>query len=243
MKLGIYYTLGDLGLLNSINIFQSLLDAKIDLLEIGLPFSDPLLDGDVVQQSHMRAMQHNISWQELCAAIDKLKLSCNATQKISVMTTTQLLYTEKNRNEFPTVDGLLFSDLNYNIKYPHPMPTPRVWFLSPDLVLNTKNLIPPENISMIYLTRIQGITGDNQKIQKVTEQAIKILKNNFNHNIWLGFGISNKQDIQEAKEIGADGVVIGSAFIKYIQNSFQQNNFSKNKLNAIICEFIKEIWQ
>ncbi len=241
MKIGIYYTLGDLGLLNSINIFQNLLESQVDLLEIGLPFSDPLLDGEVIQRSHTRAMQQNISWPQICDAIKKLKINCKATQKISVMTTTQLLYTEERRQLLPIVDGLLFSDLNYKVKYPYPIQTPRVWFLSPDLVLNAKNLTPPENISMIYLTRIQGITGANQQVQKITADAIKILKNNFEQEIWLGFGISNKQDIQEAKEMGADGVVIGTAFIKYIQTQLLQKNFSTSEVNLLVSKFVADI--
>ena len=55
MKIGIYFTIGDLGLNNSIHIFKGLIQGGVDLLEIGIPFSDPLLDGITIQQSHTRA--------------------------------------------------------------------------------------------------------------------------------------------------------------------------------------------
>ena len=92
MKIGIYFTIGDLGLKNSLAIFKGLLDGQIDLLEIGLPFSDPLLDGTTIQESHARAVKENISWEEICNALSDLKKMCNLNQQISVMTTSQHLY-------------------------------------------------------------------------------------------------------------------------------------------------------
>jgi tryptophan synthase alpha chain len=220
MKIGIYFTIGDLGLKNSLAIFKGLLDGQIDLLEIGLPFSDPLLDGTTIQESHARAVKENISWEEICNALSDLKKMCNLNQQISVMTTSQHLYDINRRSKLPTLDGILISDIRHNIQNPFPVSTKRVWFLNQEIALKKDNLFPPEEISMIYLTRVQGTTGENQKNELSTEMAISSLKNISNKEIWLGFGISNQKDVLEAKNQGASGVIIGSAFVKKITDYY-----------------------
>ncbi|MGY3804316.1 tryptophan synthase subunit alpha [Pigmentibacter ruber] len=238
MKIGIYHTLGDFGLKNSFSIFKHLLKANVDLLEIGLPFSDPLLDGVIIQESHKRALNSNLSWYEICTALNDLKKYCNHEQKISIMTTTQLLYTEERRASFPKFSGLLFSDLNYNKKLPFEISTPRVWFLTPEIVLNTENLVPPEKFSMIYLTRVQGVTGNSKELNISTQKAIAKLKAKFSTDIWLGFGISHKDHILEAKEIGANGVIIGSAFIDYLDKTFSKTKISDYVIQSAIEKFL-----
>lgn len=238
MKIGIYSTLGDFGLRNSFSIFKHLLNAKVDLLEIGLPFSDPLLDGTVIQDSHKRALNSTLSWQEICSTLSELKNYCNSEQQISIMTTTQLLYTEERRNLFPKFSGLLFSDLNYSKKFPFQISTPRVWFLTPEIVLNDEYLVPPENFSMIYLTRVHGITGNRNELSSSTEKAIAILKKKFNSDIWLGFGISHRDHIHEAKEIGASGVIIGSAFVNYMDKTLSKTKISDTEIQSAIEKFL-----
>ncbi|MBX9838126.1 MAG: tryptophan synthase subunit alpha, partial [Silvanigrellaceae bacterium] len=169
MKIGIYFTIGDLGIKNSLAIFKGLLDGKADLLEIGLPFSDPLLDGTTIQQSHARAVKENISWEEICNGLSDLKKMCNLNQQISIMTTSQHLYDINRRYKIPELDGILISDIRHNIQNPFPVSTKRVWFLNQEIALKKDNLFPPEEISMIYLTRVQGTTGENQKNELSTE--------------------------------------------------------------------------
>lgn len=241
MKIGIYFTIGDLGLKNSISIFRGLLAGNVDLLEIGLPFSDPLLDGITIQQSHSRAVNEKIEWDKICLALKELKNVCKNNQQISLMTTSQHLYDSNRRNKLPTLDGLLISDIRHNIQNPFPTSTKRVWFLNQEIVLKSNLLFPPEEISMVYLTRVQGTTGENQKNETSTQQAIEILKTNIDKDIWLGFGISNKQDIDEAKKQGASGVIIGSFFVKKITDYYFNNLKTKEQeeQQSALYEFSK----
>ena len=242
MKLGIYFTIGDLGLKNSISIFKGLLHANVNLLEIGLPFSDPMLDGIVIQQSHTRAVKQNIKWQDICNALQEIKSLCKLNQQISLMTTSQHLYDESRVKLLPKLDGILISDIRHNTSCPFAVPFKRVWFLNQEIVLKNKTLQPPEDISMIYLTRVQGTTGENQKKESSTKEAIQILKEKSDKDIWLGFGISTQKDILDAEELGADGAIIGSSFVKKVteyyfkkladKSDFEQENglyeFCKN---------------
>jgi tryptophan synthase alpha chain len=241
MIIGIYFTIGDLELKNSLAIFKGLLDANVDLLEIGLPFSDPLLDGIIIQKSHSRAVAQNLKWEEICSCLQEIKNLCKPHQKISLMTTAQHLYDESRVKLLPKLDGILISDLKHNIPSPFAVPFKRVWFLNQEIILKSKILLPPEEISMIYLTRIQGTTGDFQTKMTSTSEAIQKLKKISNKDIWLGFGISNQEDILDAKHKGADGIIIGSAFVKKINEFYSTQIVNKplfNQQNALY-EFSK----
>ncbi len=242
MKLGIYFTIGDLGLKNSLAIFKGLLHANVNLLEIGLPFSDPLLDGTVIQQSHTRAVAQNIKWQQICDSLQEIKNLCKSHQQISLMTTAQHLYDESRIKLLPKLDGILITDIKHNTPCPFAIPFKRVWFLNQEIVLKNKTLHPPEEISMIYLTRVQGTTGENQAQEASTKEAIQILQKKSEKDIWLGFGIASQQDILEAKKQGSNGAIIGSSFVKKIAEYYfsQLVNKSPNEQENSLYEFCKK---
>lgn len=214
MKLGIYFTLGDLGLEESLAILLGAARGGASLLEVGLPFSDPLLDGPVVQASHVRALAaQELPWSGICAALSSLKKAAPDVQ-ISLMMSAQLLYVPARADALPDVDGLLLTDIAHSRASPMPLPSPRVWFLSQDVVMKPTFAAPPENISMVYLTRVQGVTGAGQKAAQGTAEAIARIKAVTDKPVWLGFGISSKADLLETRNQGADGGIIGSAFVK-----------------------------
>ena len=229
MKLGLYFTLGDLGLENSLALLEGVLDGGVDLLEIGLPFSDPLLDGIIIQQSHVRAVAQTISWKLLCSAIEKLKAHCSPKQQISIMTSAQHLYDKSRLKQLPNVDGILVTDIKHNLLSPFLLPSKRVWFLNQEIVLDKSFTACPDDISMVYLARVQGITGANQSEESTTAKAIKIIRQVTNKEIWLGFGISSYQDVIMAKRHGADGAIIGSAFVKKVTEYYLTKLQSKNE--------------
>ncbi|MCA2961181.1 MAG: tryptophan synthase subunit alpha [Silvanigrellales bacterium] len=222
MRVGIYHTLGDGlhtkedALAASVDILEGAAEGGAALLEIGLPFSDPLLDGPVIQASHGRALAQGAhSWKDLCKAISEIRKRCPETL-LSVMTSAQLLYTPERRAALPKVDGLLVTDVEAQAECPFPLPSPRVWFLSQDVAQRETLAAPREDISMVYLTRLQGVTGEGQKAAPETQQAVNRIRTVLGPNIpiWLGFGISSRADVLEAQDFGVDGVVIGSAFVR-----------------------------
>ena len=233
LRLGIYFTLGDFGLAESVAVLKGAARGGAALLEVGLPFSDPLLDGPVIQASHNRALQHGaLEWADVVAAVQDLKntnthLVKGAEQfatvpvQISLMTSAQLLYCEERTHKLPLVDGFLVTDIAHNRASPVPLPSPRVWFLSQDVALHKSFASPPENISMVYLTRVQGITGANQEAADTTAAAIASIQQKTKAPVWLGFGISNSADLIQCHEQGAQGAIVGSAFVKAIELAAQ----------------------
>ena len=223
MKLGIYYTLGDRTLEESVALLKGAANAGADLLEVGLPFSDPLLDGPVIQASHIRASKNEggPSWKELCSALVELKKSTG--KQVSVMSSIQLLLPEERHQSLPEMDGLLLTDVSFRQASPFKCSTPRVWFLSQDIAQQGKLELPQGDVSMVYLTRVQGITGADQQAESTIEGAIKNLKQQIDVPIWVGFGISKREDIEKDVKHGAVGGIVGSAFVKAV-DSFRVEN-------------------
>jgi tryptophan synthase alpha chain len=221
-KLGIYYTLGDGGLEESVAIFEEALNAGAKLLEVGLPFSDPLLDGPIIQQSHTRTLaESKFTWTQLMKALEHLVQKAHSVgAQVSVMCSLQLLYTQPRRDALPKVDGVLLTDISATKHSGVSFHSPRVWFVSGELA-QRNNIFPPtdEPLSMIYLTRIQGVTGEGQQEDPITKSALERLRKICDLPIWLGFGITTKEDVQRAWQMGAHGAIIGSAFVKAIQNT------------------------
>jgi tryptophan synthase alpha chain len=220
MKLGIYYTLGDCGLEQSALILEAAMAGGASLIEVGLPFSDPLLDGPVIQQSHTRALKNGeYPWQDICVYLKRLVESASKTNaQVSIMTSIQLLFGDSNRLALPLVDGILVTDIKATLPSPVSLTSPRVWFVSGELACKKDLTLPaPDTFSMIYLTRVQGVTGASQKEDPITAKAIANLKNLTDLPIWLGFGISTVQDVTLAHKQGAQGAIIGSAFVSAVQ--------------------------
>ncbi len=213
MKVGIYFTLGDFGLQTSAKILIEAAKAGASLLEIGLPFSDPLLDGPVIQQSHSRAMRESgVTFENVAKVIAEIKEQTGTP--ISIMTSFQLLYSQQRADLLPAVEGTLVTDISWKERVPLSLSGKRVWFLSQDVALSDEFCAPPEDISMVYLTRVQGVTGIHQRSESTTAQAIARIRQVTQKPLWLGFGITTPADALEAQSQGADGVVVGSAFVK-----------------------------
>ena len=231
MSLGIYFTLGDLGLRASEAILIAAAQAGATLLEIGVGFSDPLLDGSTIQASHVRALESQLSWEDVCAALVRIRSQIPGTTQISLMLSYQLLYSAERGAKLPPLDGILLPDISYRLPSPVLLPSPRVWFLSPDLVFSPTFGAAPETISMVYLTRLQGITGESQSAQSSLAQAIERVKSVTAVPIWLGFGVSTRADLKQAHEAGATGAIVGSAFVKEIYQTSE--NLSSAESEAI----------
>lgn len=219
-KLGVYWTLGDLGGHTTVEIARALIAGGVKLLELGLPFSDPLLDGPLIQESHHRVTASGFRFddavgclQEICAMAEQAKT------QVSLMTTSQLLYDPVRLAKLPAVDGILVTDLNSHHKSPLSLPSPRVFFVSQQVVLSEDfGGLPDESFSMIYLTRLQGITGDGQTASTQTAAAVQKLQKSTSNAlpIWLGFGVTSAADVRACGSFGATGAIIGTAFVRHM---------------------------
>jgi tryptophan synthase alpha chain len=216
-KLGIYATLGDFGLENSLAILQGAAQGGASLLEVGIPFSDPLLDGSVICASHERALKNLRNEQkkreDLLEAILHLRSIVTSSVQISLMLCSQLLYDEFWLRALSFIDGILVTDLQSYSKSKFDLHSKRVWFVTESSLSLNEGKNFPEPCSMVYLARVQGVTGVRGSEISPLQKVIAKVTNATSAPIWTGFGISKWQDVLDDWNSGAIGGIVGSLFV------------------------------
>ena len=218
---------GDPNLDMTSDILLRLQDEGADLIELGIPYSDPLADGPIIQFSASRALKSGTTTEKVIKLLDSLK----AKLKIPI-----ILFTYFNPllsfgfEEFckmaasSGVSGLIIPDLPLEEAYKF---SKIVSNFSMDLILLVAPTTPLERMKKIstntrgftYLVSVTGVTGERSKMESRVENLIIKLKDISPTPIAVGFGISSPEHVNKVRGWGADGVIVGSAFVKRISNS------------------------
>lgn len=218
-----YITAADGGLDYTLDVAKALIDNGVDLLEIGVPFTDPIADGPVIQQAMQRALTNNISLfdiLDLCRAIKKY-----ASIPIVLFSYYNPIYALRNQQFYQQasaagVDGLLIVDLPLNEAHVHHQHciqanlTP-IYVITPNTELSRLKAIDQHSHGFLYYACRKGTTGIKNQLPDDFPERMAFIKENVNNPVIAGFGISNATDARTVLEY-ADGFVVGSYFVKAI---------------------------
>ncbi len=240
---------GDPNLDITADILLKLQEKGADLIELGIPYSDPLADGPIIQFSASRALKSGTTPEKVLKLLGSLK------DKLHIPI---ILFTYFNPllsfgfDEFcekasaAGVSGLIIPDLPLEEAYKF---SKIVCAYSIDLILLVAPTTPLERMKIIsnttkgftYLVSVTGVTGERNKIENRVENLIKKLKEISQTPVAVGFGISSSEHVRRVRDWGADGVIIGSAFIKKICDSNETEvvknvgKFCEEMRNAANC--------
>tara|TARA_B100000989_G_scaffold140074_1_gene104190 strand:- start:292 stop:1077 length:786 start_codon:yes stop_codon:yes gene_type:complete len=234
---GIFLTAGYPSLKYSKDIFKKILDAKVDFIEIGLPFSDPMADGPLIQHSSQIAIQQNISVQECFNIVEEIRKINNEIPIILMGYYNPIHYygsLKFIKNAVSSgIDGLIVVDLPmeedeefYNLSYKNDLPLIRLVTPTTDEIRLGKILKNARGF--VYYVSVTGITGTKSASVKDVNNKIKIINKITDLPVIAGFGIKNSIDAKKLSSI-SDGVVIGSSLVKKIDDVYEK----KNGLNEI----------
>jgi tryptophan synthase alpha chain len=215
-----FITAGDPTLAATEKLVYQLEKAGADIIELGIPFSDPLADGPVIQASHLRALKKNVSLANV------LKLVRKVRKKTSIPICFMLSYnlvlrhgTEKFYREAAAagVDGVIIPDLP-----PEEAPVSSqlsavntVFLVAPTSTDERIKLAAENSSGFIYLISVAGITGKRQKVAEDLKPLVSRIRNFSQLPVAVGFGISKPSQAAEFAKI-ADGVIVGSAIVDLI---------------------------
>ena len=234
---GVFLTAGYPSLKYSKDIFKKIIDAKADFIEIGLPFSDPMADGPLIQYSSQIALQQNTSVEDCFEIVREIRKKNNDIP-IILMGYYNPIYYYGNlkfiKNAVSSgIDGLIIVDLPmeedeefYNLSYKNNLPLIRLVTPTTDEIRLKKLL--KNACGFIYYVSVTGITGTKSASVKDVKNKIKIIKKNTDLPVIVGFGIKNPIDANKMSSI-SDGIVIGSSLVKNIDEVYKK----KNGLNEI----------
>ena len=225
--LSIYFTAGFPDINDTLKIIKELDKSQVDMIEIGLPFSDPLADGPTIQKSSEKALSNGMTTNLLFDQLKDLRKISDIPVVIMGYFNPILQYgIEKFCSNCKDVgiDGLIIPDLpadifkkNYKIifeKYKLNM----MFLITPQTSNERINLIDDLSKGFIYMVSSYSVTGAKDSFDKYQIEYFKRIKKlNLSNPLLIGFGISNKKTFQAACQ-NSNGAIIGSAFIKYIEN-------------------------
>ena len=212
-------------------ILLKLQENGADLIELGIPYSDPLADGPIIQLSASRALKSGTSPIKVIELLESLKSKLNIPIILFTYLNPLLCFGFENfcKKAYKAgVSGLIIPDLPLEEAYKF---SKIVSSHSMDLILLVAPTTPFERMKKIsnytkgftYLVSVTGVTGERNKMENRVENLIAKLKEITTDPIAVGFGISTPEHVNKVREWGADGVIIGSAFVKRISSSNEKD--------------------
>lgn len=230
-------------------IVEKLIDSGADIIEIGIPFSDPMADGPVIQRAFVHALDNGINPIDCLNLIKSIKKK-QKESPILVMTYSNIIYSQGlnkflNQSLESGVDGLIVPDLNFEEAEDYLQTTGRlnlatVFLTSPNTDPLRLSKIASVSTGFVYLVSVYGITGARNKFENYTFDSIKKTirtTSKFRRPLAVGFGISTPTDGSRMLEAGADGIIIGSSLIKIISKYLED----KEKMLSNLGNFVEEM--
>jgi tryptophan synthase alpha chain len=216
-----FYTAGDPDLSASKDIFAVIEKNGADIIEIGVPFSDPLADGPTIQASSHRSLQNGTTLKNII----QLVVDIRKTSELPIILMTSFnpifVYGQK---EFVAdavnagVDGVIIPDLP-------PEEAERflgfaegldmIFLLAPTSTPTRVQQVEKISKGFIYYISLTGTTGTKESLSAGLEEKVKEIKNSVSLPVLVGFGVSGPEQARQAAQI-SDGVIIGSAIVKLI---------------------------
>lgn len=240
-----YITLGDPDVKTSEKIASSLLE-NCDLLELGIPFSDPIADGPTIQGAIERALEAGMNTDIAFETVEKLRK--RGEEKPLVFMTYYNIVLQYGEERFVKrcresgVDGVLVSDLPLEeassfMEHCKKNKIDPIFLISPNTPEERIKKIAANGKGFLYLVSVLGVTGARERVQEATLEKIKQVKGLIGGlPLCVGFGISKKEHVEAVIGAGADGAVVGSAFVRIIEKKREDACEDLRKLSGELKE-------
>ncbi len=227
MLLSIYFTAGYPNLNDTVSIIQNLEKSGVDMIEIGLPFSDPLADGPTIQASSTQALKNGMTTNILFNQLKNIRKTVNIPLIIMGYFNPILQYGVEafcKKCQEVGIDGLIIPDLPVDVYHDDYKATfdkyglINVLLITPQTSDERIRFIDSISNGFIYMVSSASTTGAQVGFgEEQTSYFKRIANMNLNNPQIVGFGISNNETFTQATKY-AKGAIIGSAFIKHLSN-------------------------
>lgn len=237
----VFYTAGFPELNSTEEIAISLEAAGVDLIELGIPFSDPMADGTTIQISSNIALKNGMTIDVLFEQVERIKKTVNIPIVLMGYLNPIFQYGMKRfvrKCASLNVDGLIIPDLPieiYEKEYLNVFCSaklPLIFLITPQTSEERIRKIEKHSKSFIYLVSSSSITGKSKGFGASHEQGFKRIKSlNLKVPVFVGFGIGKQADFEFVNSY-FDGAIIGSAFIRWLQEN--------KPVGAFVKQFVKQ---
>lgn len=215
-----FITAGDPNLSITEKLIPAMAEAGADLIEIGIPFSDPVAEGIVIQEADMRALSAGTTTDKIFESVKRIRMKTDVPLAFMTYLNPVFVYGSerfiKNTAECG-VDALIVPDLPYEEKeelkpYCNQYGIDLISLIAPTSKERIKT-IAAEAEGFVYCVSSMGVTGVRTKINTNIGNMISLVKETKDIPCAIGFGISTPEQAKEMSQY-ADGVIVGSAIVK-----------------------------
>ena len=237
-----FFVIGDPDYKTSLSIVKTAIDAGADILELGIPFSDPIADGPTIQKADIRSLKNGMTVKKALEFIREIKKHKDIP--IGLLMYYNLIYqygTEKFFKDFHQagVNSVLVADLSIDDADEIVTPARKagldtVFMVTPNTQRQRMKLITSKATGFIYAVSLLGVTGSREKLSDSVKGLVSKIKKETDVPVCVGFGISTPQHAAEVAKTGADGVIIGSKIVGIIEKNLDNVNRCLDETVAFI---------
>lgn len=226
----IFITAGDPDLETTKQLVLSIAKKNVvDIIELGVPFSDPIADGPTIQKSSQRALAKKTYLKDILQLCKELRTQFDVKIPIALMTYYNPIY-RYGINNFVSdainsgVDGVIIPDLppeeaSELINASRNCDLATIFLLAPTSTYERIRKITEASTGFIYYVSLTGVTGAREKITSELKDTISRIRKFTEKPIAVGFGISKPEHVKEVIKAGADAAIVGSAIVDTIEKN------------------------
>jgi len=240
-----YVAAGDPNPEITVDLMHAMVEAGADILELGIPFSDPMADGPIIQRASERALLHGTSLLDVLAMVSNFRQKNQDTpiilmgylNPIEVMGYENFVIAAKKAGvdavltvDFPPEESREFVALlaQYELD--------PIYLLSPTTTLERMKLVCSQASGFVYYVAVKGVTGSSALDTDEVQKRFELIRQATDLPVGVGFGI---KDAATAANIGqfSDAVIVGSALVNIIEQNVGDNGLTI----MLICELISSM--
>ena len=238
-----FITAGDPNLESTKEIFSTLEKSGADIVELGVPFSDPLADGPVIQKSAQRALKKGTTLKKIIQLVTEIRQDSQLPIVLMTSYNPVFVYGEEKFVDDAVnagVDGIIVPDLPPEEsesleQYANAKGLDIIFLLAPTSTEDRLSMVGSRSRGFIYYVSITGTTGVRTGLAKGVEEKVTRIKQTTSLPVLIGFGISDPAQAAEAVKF-SDGVIVGSAIVKLVDETPEPS-----KRNKVLAELISGI--
>ncbi|MCU0914087.1 MAG: tryptophan synthase subunit alpha [Planctomycetes bacterium] len=243
-----FFVIGDPDFDTSLTLLKTAIDAGADVLELGIPFSDPIADGPTIQKADIRAMRSGMSLARALEFIRQIK--GHKDIPIGLLMYYNLIQQYGRERFFQDfheagVNSVLVADLSIDDAEEVTGPAraaglDTVFMVTPNTAPERMQRIASQTTGFIYTVSLLGVTGSRQALSGTVEGLIRQLKGLTSIPVCVGFGVSQPEHARSLAQAGADGVIIGSRLVTMIESHLNAPSAAREEI-ALFLRQVKAV--
>lgn len=222
-----YITAGDPKPEWTVPLMHKLVESGADIIELGVPFSDPMADGSVIQKAVERALAHNVSLKQVLQMVADFRQDNSTTPVILMgyLNPVEAMGYDSFAREAAAVEvqGALTVDMppeesDAYLKDIQGQGLDAIFLVSPTTPDSRLNAVNEKGSGFVYYVSLKGVTGSKDLDVADVQQQVSRLRSKVNLSVGIGFGIRDAESAYQMAKVG-DAVIVGSSLVSVIEEN------------------------